>query len=412
VPRWLRSAIVTLGLSLIAGVLALELGLRALGIGNDATMHPDPWPGWVPIPRRVAEITSEDPTLGRRLTIRINSLGLRDVERRVAKPAGTFRVLVLGDSYVEGQQVPLDSTLTRRMERALDGVRGRRVEVWNCGVPGYTTSQELLYLTHVAAGWRPDLVVLCFPSGNDLADCVPEKATSLRNRPFFVLNGGRLVLDRSRFHPDWPGLGWLRIHSRALAWWNGLRQARRIHARERAAAVRTTGAPDDLQIYAVHPDSIWERSWDITGRLMVATRDAARAMGAGFLMVSVSNGVQEHRNARQGSVWSVWTDRPEIALDEPERRLAALAAAHGLDYLPLLPAFRAEAERTGRPLHIGWTGDWNCAGHALAAREIGARIAARLTGGATRMNPLHGGAMLGHAGLLKKPGPLGRRPRA
>jgi lysophospholipase L1-like esterase len=304
---------------------------------------------------------------------------MRDVERRVPKAPGTRRVLVLGDSYVEGQQVPADSNLTRCLERDLDSPGGRRVEVWNCGVSGYTTSQELLYLSHIAAGWHPDLVVLCFLSGNDLADAVPENATSLRNRPFYRLSGDRVVLDRSQFRNDPPGVGWLRTHSRAFTWASTMRQAMAIQKQQRAAASHHDGrVPADLQIYAVRPDSSWARAWEITDRLIVATRDEARTLGADFLLVSISNGAQEHPKARDGwALWREWGGRPEVSLDEPERRLGALAAAESLDYLPLLGIFRAEQERTGRPLHIRWTGHWNSEGHAMAAQAIAARIVAR-----------------------------------
>jgi hypothetical protein len=41
-------------------------------------------------------------TTERRAPLQINSLGLRDVERKLAKPAGTLRIGLLGDSMVEG----------------------------------------------------------------------------------------------------------------------------------------------------------------------------------------------------------------------------------------------------------------------------------------------------------------------
>ena len=44
-------------------------------------------------------------TTEHRARLQLNSLGLRDVERELAKPAGTFRIGLLGDSMVEAAQV-------------------------------------------------------------------------------------------------------------------------------------------------------------------------------------------------------------------------------------------------------------------------------------------------------------------
>jgi hypothetical protein len=109
----------------------------------------------------------------------------------------------------------------------------------------------------------------------------------------------------------------------------------------------------------------------LTERLILATRDEARRQGAQFTLVSIPSGAQVHDQARvRRPGWERWESLRGFSLEEPERRLAKLAEAEGIDFVPLLPAFRAEAERTGAPLHIRWSGHWNAAGHALAAREM------------------------------------------
>jgi len=364
--------------SLAGTLIAIEITLRILGVGNDPYLRPHPWTGWTLAPGLRVSIQSEDPALGKRIELRTDSLGLRDVERAVEKPAGLYRVLVLGDSYVMAHHVPPESALSRRLERALDGRNGRRVEVWNCGVEGYTTSQELLYLQHVAARFHPDLVVLGFFAGNDVVDQVPKLATSLRGRPFFRLGERGLTLDRSHVNFRTRTLDWLRTHTRLFDWANTRRRVMLMRLRQRRAADGAPGGmPPPLQIYAERPDPPWSLAWDITERLILATRAEARRQGAGFLLVAIPSGVQEHENARARSPgWREWESRPGLALDMPERRLARLCAEKDIAFLPLLPAFRVEQAGTGRPLHILWTGHLNSAGHALAASLIARRIAA------------------------------------
>jgi hypothetical protein len=366
--------------SLAGTLIVIEVTLRILGVGNDPYVRPHPWTGWVLAPGLRMSIQSEDPALGKRIELRTDSLGLRDVERAVEKPAGLVRVLFLGDSYVMAHHVPPESALARRLERALDGRGGRRVEVWNCGVEGYSTSQELLYLQHVAARFHPDLVVLGFFVGNDVVDQVPELATSLRGRPFFRLGERGLTLDRGHVNFRTRTLDWLRTHTRLFDWANARRRVMLMSLRhQRAAGDIRGGLPPPLEIYAEHPDPPWDRAWEITERLIVATRAEARRQGAGFLLVAFPSGVQEHEHARATSPgWRDWRSRTGIALDMPERRLTRLCAEKDIAFLPLLPAFREHEAETGQPLHVLWTGHLNSAGHALAARLVAARIAALL----------------------------------
>ena len=43
--------------------------------------------------------------------IRTNSLGFRDIEHPISKPPGELRIIVIGDSFVEGQGAPLRTDL-------------------------------------------------------------------------------------------------------------------------------------------------------------------------------------------------------------------------------------------------------------------------------------------------------------
>jgi hypothetical protein len=58
-------------------------------------------------------------TTEHRARLQLNSLGLRDVERELAKPAGTFRIGLLGDSMVAAVQVSQQVTFGAIAERRL-----------------------------------------------------------------------------------------------------------------------------------------------------------------------------------------------------------------------------------------------------------------------------------------------------
>lgn len=135
-----------------------------------------------------------DPVRGNRLAsgyrgffagvpVHINSLGFRDSrEYSLEKSPGTFRILVLGDSVTFGHGT-LDETtypflLEQRLRQWQPDVKW---EVWNLGVPGYNTSQELAYLTEVGSRYDPDLAIVGF-FANDLTDNTLPVTPSLARR--------------------------------------------------------------------------------------------------------------------------------------------------------------------------------------------------------------------------------------
>lgn len=92
-----------------------------------------------------------------------NAHGQRDVERAIAKPAGTQRVAVLGASVVEGVGLrDLEDTIPQRLERDL----GAGWEALNFGVSAYCTRAKVELLEAKALAFAPDVIVL-FVSQND-----------------------------------------------------------------------------------------------------------------------------------------------------------------------------------------------------------------------------------------------------
>jgi len=93
-----------------------------------------------------------------------NSLGFRDTrEYPLAKSAGTFRILVLGDSVTFGHGALYEASYPFLLEQRLREWRPDvKWEVWNLGIPGYNTAQELAYLKEVGGSYAPDLVIVGF----------------------------------------------------------------------------------------------------------------------------------------------------------------------------------------------------------------------------------------------------------
>jgi hypothetical protein len=151
-----------------------------------------------------------------------DSDGLREGGLTVAKPAGTYRVALLGDSLTEGLQVPIESTFGQILSRRLSK-SGQKVQVLNFGVSGYATVQEYLQLQKQVLKYSPDLVVLGYNSRDMFENWAPPDQVISNIRPLALhLPGGKLQVSSGPVH-DWLRsprakilcqAEWLRTHSR------------------------------------------------------------------------------------------------------------------------------------------------------------------------------------------------------
>ena len=227
-----------------------------------------------------------------------NAQGLRYDRPVGSKPAGTFRIVCVGDSVTFGYRVP--RVFIRRpreegewlpypalLEKWLRAANpGRSIEVIPLAAPGYSSHQGLAWLRRDIGWLKPDVVTVCF-GWNDI---------DLRGRS-----------DAQVMNTAWPQVTarWAVAHSQALlhitAW------LRSVHARggrvkpdtvrrvsperfvanemEMARLARSRGAAAVL-IGAVYRDRVAhppEGDW--IGADRAALRDAAREEGVPFLEV-------------------------------------------------------------------------------------------------------------------------------
>lgn len=90
-----------------------------------------------------------------------NSLGFRGKEIAVPKPAGQFRIAVLGGSTTYGEFINDDAdTFPAQLEAILHDEFGyNHIEVINAGVPGYTSWESVGNIAFRLLDHRPDLII-------------------------------------------------------------------------------------------------------------------------------------------------------------------------------------------------------------------------------------------------------------
>ena len=149
-------------------------------------------------------------TTEHRSRLQINSLGLRDVERELAKPAGTLRIGLLGDSMVEGAQVSQEANFGALAERRLRA-EGYKVELINLAIAGPSPIRQLWRLERRGYPLNLDAVLANSAAGSFLSGALLDDSEN----PAYVPTGnGQLAIGygfRQRFsqrHAD-DLLGWL-----------------------------------------------------------------------------------------------------------------------------------------------------------------------------------------------------------
>ncbi len=301
------------------------------------------------------------PEVGRKIHIRISSLGYRGPDRPFAKPAGVRRIALLGDSFTAAIAVEEPDTMAAQLEQRLNAhATEARWEVLNFGIGGFSTAQSLLTWRNFARRFDPDIVILNYYNGNDLWD--NDRNLTSYVRPYFSLDE-KGELD---YHPiseaKAEGTRWLNDHSRLYVWQN---QAFAI-LRQKLRSVETN-APPVAELFDTDPPDPFPEAWRITEKLLATLADEVRASGARFILVDIPAHEEFLDYYWQKLLDAEGAEAPRFDRGFPERQFRDIAARHGIHLVPLLQAFRASPIKND--LHFGG-GHWNENGNHLAAETV------------------------------------------
>lgn len=82
------------------------------------------------------------------------------------------RILMLGDSFTQGNEVGVDKTFSKVLEYRLNQNSDLTYEVINAGIRGGSPLQYYLWLKNEGLELKPDIIILNFYLGNDITDAL------------------------------------------------------------------------------------------------------------------------------------------------------------------------------------------------------------------------------------------------
>jgi hypothetical protein len=300
--------------------------------------------------------------------VKTNSFGLRSPEVAVPKTAGTFRVLLLGDSFTFGFKSSEDAVFARKLEALLRAsYHLPSAEVVNAGVISYCPLLEYLQYRNHLHVLEPDVVVLNFDMSDVqdqleysrstvwAGDGTPLYVTepSLERVPsripdllFFQWVGRKVTAVRNRFESAVEDVPFTRDVDRYL--W-ALDDGRDMDAE----AQRTMAPIADLARLLEHNHiplllATYPQPWQVSAD---ATPDPAI------------------RNQYRIGVHTVHLN------DRPFRKLATFSAAHQIPFFNATAAFREAADPAGLFLQTDF--HFSPRGNALYAELLAKELAGR-----------------------------------
>jgi hypothetical protein len=278
--------------------------------------------------------------------VKYNDCGYRNADSCGPKPPGSFRVVVVGSSVVNGPGVAYEETFIAQSSRDLSRACGRKIEVHNVGA-----NANMLHLyrrTDDALVLDPDLVVLIFGSGDTHAVFDPVELAN-RDKPAVPTNlppeMAQTLLHRF--------LRLIAHDSRAML------VAKHFAYRNPSLTLRAIAVqPQDSDYMMIPPPTAWTKRLADLDLLIGAMADKVRAHKIPFALLT-------NVGEPQVVLLNAHDPLPGFAPREFERTLSGIAQAHKI---PMLDVYDDFAQKPYTELFYSADGHPSAEGHAVLSR--------------------------------------------
>lgn len=298
--------------------------------------------------------------------IRTNSLGFRD---NVWDQGRGFKIAVLGDSLMHAREVSEGDHTSAVLEKLLN------VEVMNTGVSGYGTVTESLVYKKFLSPLKPEIVILFFTPGNDVANnhCGLTRMTETKT---LYQACGNVVNDEVKIDYSFryndsgpPKKSFIKnfLKSYCVSCVSINEWIKRY----------VSGISYDLTLPVFTPPKSreWQEAWKITEKTLVDLNNEVKANNGKLIIVPFPDYMMISRN---------WRDeiREHRGLKEipkdfdpfyPANRLQGFAQINGIDLLRLDPEFLFYRDKFNLPppyFSYWCDGHPNPVGHFLASNMV------------------------------------------
>lgn len=354
------------GLGILIALFIIEIGLRLFIRQTTLKFYDNDIFGSAFVPNQKGWFVSN--TKEYSTWVEINPQGWPDVNHSIDKPENVFRILILGDSFVENLQVPIEERFFRKLQTNFDEkIKDKKIEIIAIGRGNTGTAQEFLILKNYGLIYQPDLIIQMFLTAND----VKNNSPLLQNDPYlpyFILDQGNNLVEIP------PAKRNQKILSRLKG---ALKQLRVVElalsARQKileAKASRAMGGyPVDYHIYDQSYDINYTNAWNITKKLILEAKKATENSEARYILVTLANNEQVNQKVRE-KIFKTYPEAKKANLDfeKPDKIIKGFCDQEKITYWQMLPYFLDSENKNPDTLtHFFYDGHWNERGTNLAA---------------------------------------------
>jgi GDSL-like Lipase/Acylhydrolase family len=307
--------------------------------------------GWKKIAGRSFDIRTSEYALRES----INSKGLRGPEYGYERNTPSFRLLSLGDSFVEGYSVPDTSLFTTLLEDMLRSRSFSEVEVINMGTGGYSTDQEYLAYRSEGRKYHSDLVLLFFYY-NDLLYNVSPSYDGYP-KPYFVETDGKFVLANAPV-PEFGPYGRLRTRLKSVALLKLLKsfENQLLHK----SSINNSNSETDC--FLPKPPPWVENAWKVTEQILLMLNEAIKEDGSKLIVLYVPARFEVVAEMRSKEYIR------QLDVNLVNARLKTICLRGGIEFIDLKDAFKQSLHQES--FYYAVDGHWNQRGHYQVAQFL------------------------------------------
>jgi lysophospholipase L1-like esterase len=369
VRGWIKKFVLLTAVSILS-LIALE---ALLLIFNDYVFH--------------SSFFIFDPDLGFRVrpyavfgSDRTNEFGFNDRDYSHNRMPGTYRIVVLGDSF--SWMGGLDRNYVSLLEKRFEEEFGLgKVEVINAGYSQTHTGEQLALLKKFALQYQPDQIVLAVFAGNDFYDADPRRTRIavgggmmdvFADRDLYLVLFGQPVVMQSRLL--------LFLQEKWRSW---EKRSQVVSTRQAKTSSKKSSSTCKIPLSSYYLNSLYLRTQfyrhdrrrdfepnvELIRQSILEMERICSSNSISFAVAVFPDEIQVDAEVRRAFLEHYGMESKEFEWGRAQSILRQLCTTRGIDYIDLYPGFLAGTE-SGRKHYLPNNGHWNDLGNELAAEIL------------------------------------------